>query len=172
MSTLQKLFAMSVAGVLLVGCNKEKKQDPVQPTPSAQPAPQADGTGAMNGPAITVTPPTTGAGTLPGAGSVLPATNPTTTGAAAGDASDASAQADAQAQIKQFRQDLSDKKWDAAETDLKNLDAHKDTLSAAMKQSVTAMRAQLQAAKAADKLKIPGLSGGNTPPADPTDANK
>ena len=79
-----------------------------------------------------------------------------TTPAPSGDAT-----ADAKATLSQLQQDITAKKWDAAKADLSKLNGMKDKLSPGMQDEIKALSTQLEAAKAANSLKIPGFGGGD-----------
>lgn len=145
MSKLRVVWAVALGGALVMGCKKEAP--PAPPTVPSQPVPQSNSS----------TPPVTlpSVPPLPSAPSVpaVPSSKPADAAATTTDA----ASADAQKLMQQVAKDISDKKWDAADTDMKKLEGMKDQLSTQLQTAVTSMRTQLDASKAASSLKIPGL---------------
>ncbi|HWE96730.1 MAG TPA: hypothetical protein VG269_22410 [Tepidisphaeraceae bacterium] len=148
MSKLRALWAVALGGALVMGCKKEETPaTPTTPsTPSQQPVPQSNSTTPATLPAIPPLP------TAPGVPAV-PSSRPADAAAVAPDA----ASADAQKLMEQIHKDIHEKKWDAADADMKKLEGMKDQLSTQMQTAVTGLRTQLDASKAASSLKIPGL---------------
>jgi hypothetical protein len=148
MSKSRVLWAVALGGALVMGCKKE--ETPVTPatpsTPSQQPVPQSNATPPATLPAIPSLP------TAPAVPAV-PSSKPADAAVATTDA----ASTDAQNLMQQVRKDISDKKWDAAEADMKKLEGMKDQLSTQMQTIVTGLRTQLDTTKAASSLKIPGF---------------
>ncbi len=156
------LMALTLGGVMVLGCNKDdNKNPPAPPAPAVPtPAPQAGTPSAapeLPGPSTRPTVPEVVAPALP-ATPALPAAPTTAPSAPSADASTA----DAQSTLEKVEAAIKAKNWDDADSLLKKLEAMKDKLSPDMQNKVATLRTAVDAGKAV-KLPggLPGLPGDN-----------
>lgn len=151
------LMALTLGGVMVLGCNKDdNKTPPAPPAPPAAPvpAPQAVTPPAapdVSGPSTRPTVPEVVAPALPAAPTTAPS-------APSADASTA----DAQSTLDKVEAAIKAKNWDDADSLLKKLEAMKDKLPPDLQSKVATLRTAIDAGKAI-KLPggLPGLPGDN-----------
>jgi hypothetical protein len=170
------ILALVLGGLALVGCDRKKDAAPAA-TPSAEapatpsasvPLPPPSASVPIPTPAVPATPlppaavvpsvtPTTEetpsvTPVVPPVTTIVPA--PTTAPSVSGDVN-----ADARATLAQFGKDMAAKDWKAASADLKTLSDEKDKLAPHLQDAVKKAQAELDIAKGAGRLKIPGFNG-------------
>jgi hypothetical protein len=148
MNKYRALWAIALGGALVIGCSDKKDEKPAAPstptTPTTPPPPVPQSNSGAPAATLPTVPNTAAVPGLP----PVPATAPAVTEVAS---------ADAQKLLLQAKEDIAAKKWDAADADLKKLEGIKDQLSTQLQVTVTSLRTQLDASKAAGSIKIPGF---------------
>jgi hypothetical protein len=154
-----------IAAVIVIGCKKEDHPAP-GPTapPPANPAPVpragAGVTGTGSGVAVTSTPqPRGGFGTAPPAipGATLPVVDLSTANPLV---SAAELTRDAQSKLSQVTQYTTDQKYDQADATLRQLEAAKSALPAAIQNQVASARRRLSAARSGATQPATNPAGG------------